>query len=103
MSILNEQPIQNNRVLHLSFDEKRRPYLVFEQIFEDHRLSEIKGCLHQALETCLTTDQYPFCEADSRADLVIYFSEVFKCIEAASLIARMLKLFDISVEEESPD
>jgi hypothetical protein len=102
MLITEENPSNYSWVTHLSPEEKKRPYLVFETTFEDHRLSEIKSCLLDAQETCLTTDQHPFCEAESRTDLIVYFKDVLKCIEAAFLIARMIRLFETSIAEESP-
>jgi hypothetical protein len=99
---VEEIPSEYNQASHLSHDEKRRPYLVFEQIFVDHRLGELKKCLDDAREICLTTDDPPFCEADSRVDLIIFFKDITRCIEAACIIANMIKLFDIVADEASP-
>jgi hypothetical protein len=75
-----------DEVLHLGEEEKRDPMLVLERFYGDYRLHECRHYLWQMVETCLTTDNTNFCDAEERANLLLHFRDLQRLLEAGTLL-----------------
>jgi hypothetical protein len=82
---LYEQP------MWLSKEEKGAPLQVFERLFENYKLHELRYILWQMVEACLTSENSEFAEPCERADLLLHYQELEKVLEAAHAIARERK------------
>ncbi len=89
--IINCPALFNDPVL-LTSKERLNPSIVFQEIFRDHNLFEFKDFLLDVLETCFTSDRYPFCKPEKRADFFIYKICIEKCLEAANIMSTSHKL-----------
>ena len=75
MPQLLQQPSRCDQSSHLSGQEKTDPYQVLEDFFCDTNLSETEDLFDKILETCLTTDDGPFCEERRKTGQALMFEE----------------------------
>ncbi len=92
MSYIISHPALFNKPVLLTSEERLNPLIVFQEVFRDHNLYEFKDFLLDVLETCFTSDRYPFNKPDKRADFFVYKFCVEKCLEAANIMATSHKL-----------
>ena len=92
MSYIMSHPDLFNTPVLLTSEERLKPSIIFQEIFRDHSLFEFKDFLLDVLETCFTSDRYPFCKPENRADFFVYKFCIEKCLEAANIMAASHKL-----------
>ena len=86
MSQFLEQKELFDGVLYLQEDEKREPMLVIERFFSDYRLHECRHHLWTMVETCLTTDNTGFSDAEERGNLLLHYQDLQRLLEAGVLL-----------------
>lgn len=77
-----------DQIIRLSQEEIEKPLLVFQTLFEDYRLSELRHYLWQMTEICLTSESHVFNEAEERADLIVRYQEIEKVLEAGYALVK---------------
>ncbi len=91
MSIDTERSALSEQPLRLGREQVQDPIGVFNRFFEDYRVQEWRGNLRDMVETCLTTDNAEFGEAEQRASLLQQYKDLEALLEAAWLIAHRQK------------
>jgi hypothetical protein len=86
MSQYLEQKELFDKILHLKEDERQNPMLVIEQFFADYRLHECRHHLWTMVETCLTTDNAGFSDAEERGNLLLHYRDLERFLEAGALL-----------------
>jgi len=86
MSQYLEQKDLFDKVLHLREEERQDPMLAIERFFADYRLHECRHNLWTMVETCLTTDNAGFSDAEERGNLLLHYRDMERLLEAASLL-----------------
>jgi hypothetical protein len=86
MSHFLEQKDLFDKVLHLKEEERREPMLVIERFFSDYRLHECRHLLWTMTETCLTTDNAGYSDAEERGNLLLHYRDLERLLEASSLL-----------------
>jgi|GEM_PF-2358256 len=56
--------------------------ICLEDLFETFSLEEIQSFLHNAMETCLTSDNHLFEEAKKRSDFFFCYKQLLKFFDA---------------------
>ena len=79
-----------NKTALLSSDELENPMLVIKSFFIEMKLPELRKLFQDILETCLTTENHPFCEAEMRFELLLHIKKIECLIEATSIIAEKI-------------
>ena len=82
MSQFLEQKELFDGVLFLNEDEKQDPMLAIERFFSDYRLHECRHHLWTMVETCLTTDNTGFSDAEERGNLLLHYRDLQRLLEA---------------------
>jgi hypothetical protein len=82
MSQFLEQKELFDGVLYLQEDEKQDPMLAIERFFSDYRLHECRHHLWTMVETCLTTDNTGFSDAEERGNLLLHYRDLQRLLEA---------------------
>lgn len=82
---LAQQDLFDNAI-HLSDEEMQEPMLVIERFFGDYRLHECRHHLWTMVETCLTTDNDGFSDAEERGNLLLHYRDLERLLEAAALL-----------------
>jgi len=85
MSIYIDNPNVFNQPLRLSVEQRGNPHLVFADFFVDFSLSECRDWLSRIVNTCLTSSDVEFDDADKRSDL-LHFAERLEAILEATTI-----------------
>lgn len=75
-----------DRPLRLEKEERNDPFEVIKNFFRDYPLSDCREQFWNMMETCLTTDNAAFCEAEERDVLLQYYKDLEGMMEAAWLI-----------------
>jgi hypothetical protein len=86
MSQYLEQKELFDKVLHLREEERQDPMLTIGQFFADYRLHECRHHLWTMVETCLTTDNAGFADAEDRGNLLCHYRDLERLLEACSLL-----------------
>ena len=86
MSQYLEQKDLFDKVLHLKEEERQDPMLAIERFFADYRLHECRHHLWTMVETCLTTDNASFNDAEERGNLLLHYRDLERILEASSLL-----------------
>jgi hypothetical protein len=86
MSQYLEQKELFDTILHLKEDERRDPMLAIERFFDDYRLHECRHHLWTMVETCLTTDNAGFSDAEERSNLLLHYRDLERFLEAGVLL-----------------
>lgn len=86
MSQFLEQKELFDGVLYLGEKEKLDPMQVLEQFYSDYRLHECRHNLWTMVETCLTTDNTGFSDAEERANLLLHYRDLERLLEAGALL-----------------
>jgi hypothetical protein len=86
MSQYLEQKELFDKVLHLKEEERQDPMLAIERFFADYRLHECRHHLWTMVETCLTTDNACFNDAEERGNLLLHYRDLERILEASSLL-----------------
>ena len=86
MSQFSQQKELFDGVLHLKDDEKQDPMLVIERFFSDYRLHECRHHLWTMVETCLTTDNTGFSDAEERGNLLLHYRDLERVLEAGAIL-----------------
>src|SRR6202050_3389841 len=86
MSQYLEQKDLFDKVLHLKEEERQDPMLAIARFFADYRLHECRHHLWTMVETCLTTDNASFNEAEERGNLLLHYRNLERILEASSLL-----------------
>ncbi len=81
-----EQKDLFDKVLHLSKEERENPMLTIERFFSDYRLHECRHRLWAMVETCLTTENTGYSDAEERGDLLWHHRDLERLLEACSLL-----------------
>jgi hypothetical protein len=87
MSYFLAHPELFDRPLRLGKEERNDPFEVLENFFRDYPLSDCREQLWNMMETCLTTDNTAFGEAEERDMLLQYYKDLESMIEATWLIS----------------
>lgn len=90
MCIFDAPPGVLDQVQHLSNEEKADFSLVFKDIFDSHKLRELKEYLLFALSVCLSTDNDPIDDPFERSGAMLSTYPIIRCLEAARDIAGKL-------------
>jgi hypothetical protein len=77
-----------NRPIRLSREEEGDPFQVLESFFSDTNMTETVTTFDKILETCLTTDDGPFCKAEERGNLLFLRKKIERVLEACYLLVR---------------
>lgn len=85
MSIYTDNPNVFNRPLGLSIEERANPHQVFAEFFVDYSLSECRDWLLRIVNTCLTSSDVEFDDADKRSDLLHFAERLEAILEAATI------------------
>jgi hypothetical protein len=88
MSQFLEQKELFDGVLFLNEDEKQDPMLAIERFFGDYRLHECRHHLWTMVETCLTTDNTGFSEAEDRENLLLHYQDLQRLLEAGVMLLK---------------
>lgn len=88
---LTHREIYNHPIL-LDSAEIKNPLLVPRALFEKNDLAELKAMQEKVVTACLTGDLAEFQTPQARADLLAYYSEINRLLEANSLLAKNNKL-----------
>jgi hypothetical protein len=91
MSYFLEQPELFDQALRLGKEERKNPFKVLEDFFDDYRLYECRQQLWDMVECCLTADNEPYGEAGERAVLLQQYKDLEGLLEAAWLIVQQDK------------
>jgi hypothetical protein len=86
MSQYLEQKELFDTILHLKEDERQDPMLAIERFFGDYRLHECRHHLWTMVETCLTTDNAGFSDAEERGNLLLHYRDLERLLEAGALL-----------------
>jgi hypothetical protein len=86
MSQYLEQKELFDKILHLKEDERQDPMLAIERFFADYRLHECRHHLWTMVETCLTTDNDGFSDAEERGNLLLHYRDLERVLEAGALL-----------------
>jgi hypothetical protein len=86
MSQYLEQKELFDKVLHLKEEERQDPMLVIERFFADYRLHECRHHLWTMVETCLTTDNAGYSDAEDRGNLLLHHQELERFLEAGAVL-----------------
>ena len=86
MSQYLEQKDLFDKVMHLQGEERQDPLLAIERFFSDYRLHECRHYLWTMVETCLTTDNASFDNAEERGNLLLHYKNLERLIEASALL-----------------
>jgi hypothetical protein len=86
MSQYLEQKELFDKVLHLKEEERQDPMLAIERFFADYRLHECRHHLWTMVETCLTTDNAGFSDAEERGNLLLHYRDLERLLEAGALL-----------------
>jgi hypothetical protein len=86
MSLYLEQKELFDKVLHLKEEERQDPMLTIERFFADYRLHECRHHLWTMVETCLTTDNTCFSDAEERGNLLLHYRDLERLLEASVLL-----------------
>lgn len=86
MSQYLEQKELFDKVLHLTKAEIKDPMLAIEQFFSDYRLHECRHHLWSMVETCLTTENTGYSDAEERGNLLWQHRDLERLLEACSLL-----------------
>ena len=82
-----EQKELFDSILHLKEEERQDPMLAIERFFADYRLHECRHHLWTMVETCLTTDNAAYSDAEERSNLLCHYRDLERLLEAgASLL-----------------
>jgi hypothetical protein len=101
MSQFLEQKDLFDGVLQLKEEEKQDPMLVIERFFGDYRLYECRDRLWTMVETCLTTDNEPFNDAEERGNLLLHYRDLERLLEACALLRDSRRLSEKIVTGKS--
>lgn len=101
MSQFLEQKELFDRVLQLKEEEKQDPMLVIERFFGDYRLYECRDRLWTMVETCLTTDNDSFNDAEDRGNLLLHYRDLERLLEACVLLRDSRRLREKIVAGQS--
>ncbi len=91
MSIYTENPIVFDQPLRLSVEERATPHQVFAELFVDYSLSECRDWLWRIVNTCLTSPDSEFDDADKRSDLLQFADLLEAILEATTIPVRQEK------------
>lgn len=86
MSLFLDQKELFDRILLLEEHEVQEPMVVLERFFSDYRLHECRYFLWTMVETCLTTDNTEFSDAEERASLMMNYKNLERVLEAGMLL-----------------
>ena len=86
MSQYLEQKELFDKVLHLREEERQDPMLTIGQFFADYRLHECRHHLWTMVETCLTTDNAGYADAEERGNLLCHYRDLERLLEACWLL-----------------
>src|SRR5580704_6116858 len=86
MSQYLEQKELFDKVLHLNEEERQDPMLAIERFFADYRLHECRHHLWTMVETCLTTDNDGFSDAEERGNLLLHYRDLERVLEAGAIL-----------------
>jgi hypothetical protein len=86
MSQFLEQKELFDKVLHLNEEERLDPMLAIERFFTDYRLHECRHHLWTMVETCLTTDNPGYNDAEERGNLLWHHRDLERLLEACALL-----------------
>jgi hypothetical protein len=86
MSQYLEQKELFDKILHLKEDERQDPMVAIERFFADYRLHECRHHLWTMVETCLTTDNAGFSDAEERGNLLLHYRDLERLLEACALL-----------------
>lgn len=86
MSHYLEQKDLFDKVLHLKEEERQDPMSVIERFFSDYRLHECRHLLWTMAETCLTTENAGYSDAEERGNLLLHYRDLERLLEASSLL-----------------
>src|SRR5580704_17770911 len=86
MSQFSQQKELFEGVLHLTDYEKQEPMLVIERFFSDYRLHECRDHLWTMVETCLTTDNTSYSDAEERGNLLLHYRDLERVLEAGAIL-----------------
>jgi hypothetical protein len=88
MSQFLEQKELFDGVLYLKEEEKKDPMLAIERFFSDYRLHECRHLLWTMVETCLTTDNTGFSDAEERGNLLLHYQDLQRLLEAGVMLLK---------------
>lgn len=88
MSQYLEQKELFDKVLHLTKEEMQNPMLTIERFFGDYRLHECRHQLWTMVETCLTTENTGYNDAEQRGNLLWQHRDLERLLEACSLLLK---------------
>lgn len=74
------------RLSHLSEAEMTDPYCTLTAFVSDYDLSEVRQILNFILETCMTTERFPFAKVEGRSDLLLFYKRIDLLFEAIFLL-----------------
>jgi hypothetical protein len=83
---LSNHPKLYDQPVSLTKEEIKTPGQVLKKFFEDYRLSELRFILWEMVETCLTTENTQFSDAEDRANLLHQYKDLERLLEATSII-----------------
>ncbi len=86
MSPFFEQKELFDKALHLEEEERQDPILAIERFFADYRLHECRHHLWTMVETCLTTDNAGYSDAEERGNLLWHYRDLIRLLEAGALL-----------------
>lgn len=86
MSQYLEQKELFDKVLYLKEEERQDPMLAIERFFADYRLHECRHHLWTMVETCLTTDNAGYSDAEERGNLLLHYRNLERLLEAGALL-----------------
>lgn len=88
MSQFLEQPGLFDQPIRLGQEERRDPFGVMENFFDDYRLHEWRHNLWDMVAVCLTTDNAEFGEPDERGGLLQQYQDLEELLEAVWLVVQ---------------
>lgn len=91
MSFYLEQPALFDLPIRLGPEERKNAAGIIESFFKDYRLHECRHQLWEIVECCLITDNMFFGEAEERADLLQFYKDLERLLEAAWLVVQQRK------------
>lgn len=80
-----------DRVIQLKEEEKQDPMLVVDRFFHDYRLHECRHQLWKMVETCLTTENDSYGDAEERGNLLLQYRDLERLLEANLLLLKKSK------------
>jgi len=98
MSHFADQSTLYNQPLLLSKEQIQDPFGVIDEFFWDYHLGDVRLMELDKTETCLISEEHPFCEAKNRADLLYYQKKLVTLLEAAYVIRQQRASFGMPKE-----